>query len=122
MIDELEGSEDGYYVVVGGITPTPLGEGKSTTTVGLCQALGAFLDKKVVTCFICLILICFWVFLDLFWGDESRWTELCSVQIPQFDCYVVCIRFLFNNKDLFPLILQIFHCFPLHSFFCDLLF
>ena len=25
-------------VVVGGITPTPLGEGKSTTTVGLCQA------------------------------------------------------------------------------------
>jgi hypothetical protein len=33
--------------VVGGITPTPLGEGKSTTTVGLCQALGAFLDKKV---------------------------------------------------------------------------
>lgn len=34
-------------VVVAGITPTPLGEGKSTTTVGLCQALGAHLDKKV---------------------------------------------------------------------------
>ncbi|CAE5959837.1 unnamed protein product [Arabidopsis arenosa] len=48
--DELQGQEDGYYVVVGGITPTPLGEGKSTTTVGLCQALGAYLDKKVVTC------------------------------------------------------------------------
>lgn len=46
--DELKGSGDGYYVVVGGITPTPLGEGKSTTTVGLCQALGAFLDKKVM--------------------------------------------------------------------------
>ncbi|XP_017984780.1 PREDICTED: formate--tetrahydrofolate ligase-like isoform X2 [Theobroma cacao] len=46
VLDELQGSEDGYYVVVGGITPTPLGEGKSTTTVGLCQALGAFLDKK----------------------------------------------------------------------------
>ena len=30
----------GYYVVVAGITPTPLGEGKSTTTIGLCQALG----------------------------------------------------------------------------------
>ncbi|KAF2314511.1 hypothetical protein GH714_027163 [Hevea brasiliensis] len=27
-----------------GITPTTLGEGKSTTTVGLCQAFGAFLD------------------------------------------------------------------------------
>ncbi|XP_020268887.1 formate--tetrahydrofolate ligase [Asparagus officinalis] len=49
-LDELEGSDNGYYVVVGGITPTPLGEGKSTTTVGLCQALGAFLDRKVVTC------------------------------------------------------------------------
>ncbi|XP_010500615.1 PREDICTED: formate--tetrahydrofolate ligase [Camelina sativa] len=48
--DELQEQEDGYYVVVGGITPTPLGEGKSTTTVGLCQALGAYLDKKVVTC------------------------------------------------------------------------
>ncbi|KAJ8480462.1 hypothetical protein OPV22_024189 [Ensete ventricosum] len=50
VLDELQGSEDGYYVVVGGISPTPLGEGKSTTTVGLCQALGAFLDKKVITC------------------------------------------------------------------------
>ncbi|XP_042057154.1 formate--tetrahydrofolate ligase [Salvia splendens] len=49
-LDEHGGNGDGYYVVVGGITPTPLGEGKSTTTVGLCQALGAFLDKKVVTC------------------------------------------------------------------------
>ncbi|KAI6685934.1 hypothetical protein NL676_031847 [Syzygium grande] len=50
VLNELEGRGEGYYVVVGGITPTPLGEGKSTTTVGLCQALGAFLDKKVVTC------------------------------------------------------------------------
>lgn len=37
-------------VVVGGMTPTPLGEGKSTTTVGLCQALGAHLNRKVFTC------------------------------------------------------------------------
>ena len=37
-------------VVVGGITPTPLGEGKSTTTVGLCQALGAHCGKRVLTC------------------------------------------------------------------------
>ena len=32
--------EDGNYVVVTGINPTPLGEGKSTTTIGLVQALG----------------------------------------------------------------------------------
>ena len=37
-------------MVVAGITPTPLGEGKSTTTVGLSQALGAHLDTRVVTC------------------------------------------------------------------------
>ena len=32
------------------ITPTPLGEGKTTTTVGLSQALGALLGKRVFTC------------------------------------------------------------------------
>jgi formyltetrahydrofolate synthetase len=37
-------------VVVAGISPTPLGEGKSTTTVGLGQALGAHLSKRVITC------------------------------------------------------------------------
>ena len=31
------------------MTPTPLGEGKSTTTVGLCQALGAHLSLPVLT-------------------------------------------------------------------------
>eukprot|EP00271_Cylindrocystis_brebissonii_P017957 TRINITY_DN4895_c0_g1_i3.p1 TRINITY_DN4895_c0_g1~~TRINITY_DN4895_c0_g1_i3.p1 ORF type:complete len:549 (-),score=101.26 TRINITY_DN4895_c0_g1_i3:364-2010(-) len=48
--DRLQGGRDGHYVVVGGITPTPLGEGKSTTTVGLSQALGAHMGKKVFTC------------------------------------------------------------------------
>ena len=36
----LQTAPDGKYVVVTGITPTPLGEGKSTTTIGLSQALG----------------------------------------------------------------------------------
>jgi formate--tetrahydrofolate ligase len=43
----LGASTDGNYVVVTGINPTPLGEGKSTTTIGLAQALGAHLNKKV---------------------------------------------------------------------------
>lgn len=37
-------------VVVAGITPTPLGEGKSTTTVGLCQAMGAHCGFDAITC------------------------------------------------------------------------
>jgi formyltetrahydrofolate synthetase len=41
---------NGNYVVVTGINPTPLGEGKSTTTIGLAQALGAVLGKKAIAC------------------------------------------------------------------------
>jgi len=48
--DRLAEQPDGNYVVVTGINPTPLGEGKSTTTIGLCQALGAHLNKKVFAC------------------------------------------------------------------------
>ncbi len=33
--------------LVSGITPTPLGEGKSTTTMGLTQATGAHLLSKI---------------------------------------------------------------------------
>jgi formyltetrahydrofolate synthetase len=40
---------DGKYIDVTAITPTPLGEGKTTTTVGLSQALGAHLGKRVMT-------------------------------------------------------------------------
>jgi len=32
------------------ITPTPLGEGKSTTTIGLAQALGAELGRPAFAC------------------------------------------------------------------------
>jgi formyltetrahydrofolate synthetase len=48
--DRLKDVKNGKYIVVTAITPTPLGEGKTTTTVGLSQALGAHLDKKVFTC------------------------------------------------------------------------
>src|ERR1700685_2539563 len=48
--DRLKDVPNGKYIVVTAITPTPLGEGKTTTTVGLSQALGAYLGKNVFTC------------------------------------------------------------------------
>ncbi|CAB3400142.1 unnamed protein product [Caenorhabditis bovis] len=50
ILKRLNHVQDGKYVVVAGITPTPLGEGKSTTTIGLVQALGAHLNKNVFAC------------------------------------------------------------------------
>lgn len=45
VLSRLNHRRNGRYVVVTGITPTPLGEGKSTTTMGLAQALGAHLNR-----------------------------------------------------------------------------
>lgn len=45
LLKRLGHRNNGKYVVVTGITPTPLGEGKSTTTMGLAQALGAHLGR-----------------------------------------------------------------------------
>ena len=50
VLERLKDVPDGIYVDVTAITPTPLGEGKTTTTVGLSQALGAHLGKRVFTC------------------------------------------------------------------------
>src|SRR5574342_107986 len=50
ILERLADRPDGKYVDVTAITPTPLGEGKSTTMVGLSQALGAHLGKRVFTC------------------------------------------------------------------------
>jgi len=50
VLKRLKDKPDGKYIDVTAITPTPLGEGKTTTTVGLSQALGAHLNKKVITC------------------------------------------------------------------------
>ncbi len=49
ILERLMDRPDGKYIDVTAITPTPLGEGKTTTTVGLSQALGAHLGKKVIT-------------------------------------------------------------------------
>ncbi|MBW8012516.1 MAG: formate--tetrahydrofolate ligase [Chloroflexi bacterium] len=50
VLERLKDIPDGKYVDVTAITPTPLGEGKSTTMVGLSQSLGAHLGKRVFTC------------------------------------------------------------------------
>src|SRR5256884_2174043 len=47
-IDELRGRPMAKYVVVSAITPTPLGEGKTTTTVGLGQALSHIGKRSAV--------------------------------------------------------------------------
>lgn len=47
LICSLEAKQAGKLILVTAITPTPAGEGKSTTTVGLAQGL-AKLDKKVI--------------------------------------------------------------------------
>ena len=50
VLERLSHRKDGKYILISGITPTPLGEGKSTTTIGLAQALGAHLGRPAFAC------------------------------------------------------------------------
>ena len=47
ILQRLKDRPDGKYIEVTAVTPTPLGEGKSTTTMGLTQGMGR-LGKKVI--------------------------------------------------------------------------
>lgn len=49
ILKKLENNKNGKLILVTAITPTPLGEGKSTTTIGLLDAL-SLLNKKTVAC------------------------------------------------------------------------
>ena len=49
IMDRLKDKPDGKFIEVTAITPTPLGEGKSTTSLGLIQGLGK-LGKNVGGC------------------------------------------------------------------------
>src|SRR5210317_460317 len=40
ILERLKDKPDGKYIEVTAVTPTPLGEGKSTTTMGLTQGMG----------------------------------------------------------------------------------
>lgn len=46
--DDRSDQQDGHYVVMSGITPTPFGEGKTTTAVGLVQALTSHLGMNSI--------------------------------------------------------------------------
>ena len=48
-VDSLKGRKDGKLILVTAINPTPAGEGKTTTTVGLGDALN-HIGKKAVIC------------------------------------------------------------------------
>ena len=48
FIEQLGDRPDGHLVLVTGMTPTPAGEGKTTTSVGLCDALNR-LDANAIT-------------------------------------------------------------------------
>lgn len=48
IFNELEGKEDGKLILVTAITPTPAGEGKTTTTVGLGDALARLGKKPII--------------------------------------------------------------------------
>ena len=48
MLNEYSGKPDGKLILVTAITPTPAGEGKTTTTVGLGDALSLIGKKSVI--------------------------------------------------------------------------
>ena len=50
VLQKFADRPQGKYIDVTAITPTPLGEGKTTTTVGLTQAMGSVLGKNVMCC------------------------------------------------------------------------
>jgi len=50
VLEKFADRPQGKYVDVTAITPTPLGEGKTTTTVGLTEAMGSELGKNVMCC------------------------------------------------------------------------
>jgi len=49
ILKRLKDRPNGKYIDVTAITPTPLGEGKTVTTIGLSQGLGV-IGKNVITC------------------------------------------------------------------------
>jgi formate--tetrahydrofolate ligase len=49
LVKKLEANEDGKLILVSAVTPTPAGEGKTTTTIGLADALNS-IGKRTMVC------------------------------------------------------------------------
>ena len=49
LVNELESRPDGKLILVTAVTPTPAGEGKTTTTIGLADALNS-VGRKTMVC------------------------------------------------------------------------
>ncbi len=49
LVSELESRPDGKLILVTAVTPTPAGEGKTTTTIGLADAMNS-VGKKTMVC------------------------------------------------------------------------
>ena len=49
IFNELKGKQDGKLILVTAINPTPAGEGKTTTSIGLSMALNRLGKKSIVT-------------------------------------------------------------------------
>ena len=49
FLDKLKKKKDGHLILVTAITPTPAGEGKTTTSVGLNDGLNK-IGKKSIVC------------------------------------------------------------------------
>ena len=49
VADRVAENQDGKYILVTAMTPTPLGEGKTVTTIGLSMALNR-IGRKTIAC------------------------------------------------------------------------
>uniref|UniRef100_A0A8B9HM15 C-1-tetrahydrofolate synthase, cytoplasmic n=1 Tax=Astyanax mexicanus TaxID=7994 RepID=A0A8B9HM15_ASTMX len=131
VLERLKKQPDGKHVVVTGITPTVLGEGRRTITFGLAQALGAHLNINAFACLqqpspkssfdlrgkiffplyslcvVCIrcLLICFQVSLQST-GDIEAVSAACDLIIDTIKAYAH-YQTKYSDKVLFDLLVPI---------------